>query len=71
MAEAAASRAVQESTARALDIIGARSASARLGFDRFWRDVRTHTLYEPVGHRLRDLGGCFLNGAPPPFVLPV
>ncbi|MGW0865988.1 acyl-CoA dehydrogenase family protein [Streptomyces sp. NPDC002611] len=71
MAEAAASKAVQESTARALDIIGVRSASARLGFDRFWRNARTHTLYEPVAHRLRDVGDYFLNGAHPPFVLPV
>ncbi|EPJ38443.1 putative Dibenzothiophene desulfurization enzyme C [Streptomyces afghaniensis 772] len=71
MAEAAASRAVQESTARALDIIGARSASSRLGFDRFWRNARTHTLYEPVTHRLRDVGDYFLNGAHPPFVFPV
>ncbi|MDQ0791576.1 acyl-CoA dehydrogenase family protein [Streptomyces sp. B1I3] len=71
MAEAAASRAAQESTARALDIIGARSASSRLGFDRFWRNARTHTLYEPVAHRLRDVGDYFLNGAHPPFVLPV
>ncbi|MEU1315027.1 acyl-CoA dehydrogenase family protein [Streptomyces tibetensis] len=71
MAEAAASKAAQESTARALDIIGARSASARLGFDRFWRNARTHTLYEPVAHRLQDVGDYFLNGAHPPFVLPV
>ncbi|GGW51362.1 monooxygenase [Streptomyces xantholiticus] len=71
MAEAAASRAVQESTARALDIIGTRSASSQLGFDRFWRNARTHTLYEPVTHRLREVGDYFLNGAHPPFVLPV
>ncbi|GFM99868.1 hypothetical protein Sfulv_46790 [Streptomyces fulvorobeus] len=71
MAEAAASRAAQESTARALDIIGTRAASARLGFDRFWRNARTHTLYEPATHRLRDVGDYFLNGAHPPFVLPV
>jgi alkylation response protein AidB-like acyl-CoA dehydrogenase len=71
MAEAAASRAAQESTAHALDIIGARSASSRLGFDRFWRNVRTHALYEPVAHRLRDVGDYFLNGTHPPFVLPL
>ncbi|MFD3513072.1 acyl-CoA dehydrogenase family protein [Streptomyces sp. NPDC058657] len=70
MAEAAASRAAQESTARALDVIGTRSASSRLGFDRFWRNARTHTLYEPVAPRLRDIGDYFLNGAHPPFVLP-
>ncbi|MFH8974283.1 acyl-CoA dehydrogenase family protein [Streptomyces sp. NPDC017890] len=70
MAETAAARAAQESTTRALDIIGARSVSARLGFERFWRNARTHTLYEPVTHRLRDVGHYFLNGAHPPFVLP-
>lgn len=71
VAEAAAARAAHESTARALDIIGARSASARLGLDRFWRNARTHTLYEPVAHRLRDVGDYFLNGAHPAFKLPV
>ncbi|MER6135548.1 acyl-CoA dehydrogenase family protein [Streptomyces sp. NPDC001815] len=70
MAEAATSRAAQEATSRALDIVGARSASARLGFDRFWRNARTHTLYEPVAPRIRDVGDYFLNGAHPPFVLP-
>ncbi|MET9391261.1 acyl-CoA dehydrogenase family protein [Streptomyces sp. NPDC006624] len=70
VAEAAASRAAQESTTRALDIIGTRSASARLGFDRFWRNARTHTLYEPVAPRLREVGDYFLNGAHPPFTLP-
>ncbi|MER6784263.1 acyl-CoA dehydrogenase family protein [Streptomyces sp. NPDC000658] len=71
MSGAAASKAAQESTARALDIIGPRSASSRLGFDRFWRNARTHTLNEPVAHRLRDIGDYFLNGAHPPFALPV
>jgi alkylation response protein AidB-like acyl-CoA dehydrogenase len=71
MAEAASSKAVQESTARALDIIGARSASSRLGFDRFWRNARTHALYEPVAHQLRDVGDYYLNGAHPAFTLPV
>ena len=71
LAEAAASRAAQESTARALDIVGVRSASSRLGFDRFWRNARTHTLYEPVSHRIREVGDYFLNGGHPPFALPI
>ncbi|AZM58829.1 MULTISPECIES: acyl-CoA dehydrogenase family protein [unclassified Streptomyces] len=71
MAETAAARAAQETATRSLDIIGSRSASARLGLDRFWRNTRTHTLYEPVAHRLRDVGEYFLSGAHPPFVLPV
>lgn len=71
MAEAATARAVRESADRALDLIGACAASSHLGFDRFWRNARTHTLYEPVTHRLHDVGNYFLNGAHPPFVLPV
>ncbi|MGW2639139.1 acyl-CoA dehydrogenase family protein [Streptomyces sp. NPDC001348] len=70
VAESAASRAAQEITTRALDVIGADAASTRHGFDRFWRNARTHTLYEPVAHRLREVGDYFLNGTHPPFALP-
>ncbi|MFK4145077.1 acyl-CoA dehydrogenase family protein [Streptomyces sp. NPDC004065] len=69
-AQSAAFRAAQEITTRALDVIGADAASARHGFDRFWRDARTHTLREPVAHRLREVGDYYLNGAHPPFALP-
>lgn len=69
-AEAAASRAVHDATARALDVVGARSASSAYGFDRFWRNARTHTLYDPVAHRLHEVGDYFLNGEHPPFTLP-
>ncbi|MCF2538207.1 hypothetical protein K6168_21480 [Streptomyces sp. FB2] len=69
-AEAAASRAAQEITSRALEAIGAAAALTRHGLDRFWRDTRTHTLREPVAHRVREIGDYFLNGAHPPFTLP-
>lgn len=69
-AEAAASRAAEEITHRALEVVGAETASVRHGFDRFWRDARTHTLREPAAHRLREIGDYFLNGAYPSFVLP-
>ncbi|MBG0857285.1 acyl-CoA dehydrogenase family protein [Streptomyces spinoverrucosus] len=70
VAEAAATRAAQEITTRALDVIGTRAAAQRHGLDRFWRDTRTHTLREPVAHRLREVGDYFLNGAHPAFALP-
>ncbi|MET7902985.1 acyl-CoA dehydrogenase family protein [Streptomyces sp. NPDC005355] len=69
-AEAAASRAAQEITARALEVIGPHAASSRHGFDRFWRNARAHTLHDPVAHRLREVGDYFLHGAHPAFVLP-
>ncbi|WP_369226744.1 acyl-CoA dehydrogenase family protein [Streptomyces sp. R39] len=69
-AETAASRAAQEITTRVLDVVGADAASTRHGFDRFWRNARTHTLREPAAHRLREIGDYFLNGAHPSFTLP-
>ncbi|RII09361.1 Dibenzothiophene desulfurization enzyme C [Streptomyces sp. YIM 130001] len=69
-AEAAASRAAQDITTRALDGMGIDAVSPRYGFDRFWRSARGHALREPVAHRLREVGDYFLNGAHPPFTLP-
>ncbi|MGT2493467.1 acyl-CoA dehydrogenase family protein [Cupriavidus basilensis] len=31
------------------EVMGARSATNANGFDRFWRNVRTHTLHNPAG----------------------
>ncbi|GHF01637.1 acyl-CoA dehydrogenase family protein [Streptomyces fumanus] len=69
-AEAAAARAVHDVTTRTLDVIGPGAASSRHGFDRFWRNARTHTLSHPVAHGLREVGDYFLSGAHPPFALP-
>ncbi|WP_254879006.1 acyl-CoA dehydrogenase family protein [Streptomyces sp. NA04227] len=70
VAEAAAARAAEEITSRALEVVGPRAAPLRHGFDRFWRNARAHTLREPVAHRLREVGDYFLNGAHPAFALP-
>ena len=42
--------------------MGARSTSARYGFDRFWRNVRTHTLHDPVAYKAREVGNFAING---------
>jgi alkylation response protein AidB-like acyl-CoA dehydrogenase len=47
------------------DPAGARATSARLGLDRFWRNLRTHTLHDPVDYKRRDLGRWYLTGAWP------
>ncbi|MGA7122220.1 MAG: acyl-CoA dehydrogenase family protein, partial [Polyangiaceae bacterium] len=41
---------------RIFDATGARGTTARLGLDRFWRDLRTHTLHDPVDYKRRDIG---------------
>jgi alkylation response protein AidB-like acyl-CoA dehydrogenase len=51
-----------EVTSRIFDLMGARSTSARYGFDRFWRNIRTHTLHDPVAYKAREVGNFALNG---------
>lgn len=44
------------------DVVGARGTKASLGFDRFWRNVRTHTLHDPLDYKLNMLGRWTLKG---------
>ena len=57
-----ASRVALDVTSRIFDLTGARATSARYGFDRFWRNVRTHTLHDPVAYKAREVGNYELNG---------
>jgi alkylation response protein AidB-like acyl-CoA dehydrogenase len=50
-----------EVTSRIFEAAGARATTARIGLDRFWRDLRTHTLHDPVDYKRRDLGRWWLT----------
>ena len=43
-------------TSGVFEVTGAKATSQRVGLDRFWRDVRTHTLHDPVAYKNRELG---------------
>ncbi|KAF1929678.1 acyl-CoA dehydrogenase NM domain-like protein [Didymella exigua CBS 183.55] len=43
-------------TAGVFEVTGAKATSQGVGLDRFWRDVRTHTLHDPVAYKNRELG---------------
>jgi alkylation response protein AidB-like acyl-CoA dehydrogenase len=60
-AKAFATKAGLDITSRIFEVMGARSTTARYGFDRYWRDLRTFTLHDPVDYKLRDLGNWILN----------
>ncbi|MBV2135030.1 acyl-CoA dehydrogenase family protein [Pseudomonas sp. MAP12] len=47
------------------EVVGARGTRASLGFDRFWRNVRTHTLHDPIDYKLNMLGRWALNDEAP------
>jgi alkylation response protein AidB-like acyl-CoA dehydrogenase len=55
-AKVVASRVGLEVTSRIFESAGAHATTARLGLDRFWRNVRTHTLHDPVDYKRRDIG---------------
>jgi len=44
------------------EVMGARSATNANGFDRFWRNVRTHTLHNPAEYKKRTVGTWLLSG---------
>lgn len=55
-------RTALDVTSGIFDLMGARATSARYGFDRFWRNIRTHTLHDPVAYKAREVGNFALQG---------
>jgi alkylation response protein AidB-like acyl-CoA dehydrogenase len=64
-AKVSAARAALDITSQVFDNMGARSTSAAYGFDRFWRNVRVHSLHDPLDYKVRDLGHWLLSGQGP------
>jgi alkylation response protein AidB-like acyl-CoA dehydrogenase len=50
-----------EITTRMFDVMGAGATSGKARLDRLWRNLRTHTLHDPVDYKLRDIGNFILN----------
>jgi alkylation response protein AidB-like acyl-CoA dehydrogenase len=50
-----------EITTRMFEVMGARAAAGPARVDRFWRNLRTHTLHDPVDYKIRELGDWALN----------
>ena len=60
-AKVTTSKAGLEITSRMFEVMGARAASGPARIDRFWRNLRTHTLHDPVDYKIRELGDWALN----------
>ena len=52
-------------TSGVFEVVGARGTSLKVGLDRFWRDIRTHTLHDPVAYKNREQGRYVLLGEYP------
>lgn len=55
------SRVGLDVSSKLFDITGARATQSVLNLDRYWRNVRVHSLHDPVDYKLRDLGNWSLN----------
>lgn len=60
-AKVAATRNGLEICNRLFEVTGARSTHAALRIDRYWRNLRTQTLHDPVDYKVRELGDWALN----------
>ncbi|GAA5911615.1 uncharacterized protein JCM6883_002423 [Sporobolomyces salmoneus] len=54
-----------EVTSQIYEVLGARSISFKAGFEHFWKNVRTHTLHDPVAHKRAEVGRWVLKGEIP------
>ena len=54
-----------EITSKIFEVMGARSTTSRYGFDRYWRNLRTFTLHDPVDYKIRAIGNWALNDTLP------
>jgi alkylation response protein AidB-like acyl-CoA dehydrogenase len=64
-AKVASTRASLEVAHRMFEVTGARATTAALRLDRYWRNLRVHTLHDPVDYKLRELGDWALNARLP------
>ncbi|SHM88605.1 acyl-CoA dehydrogenase family protein [Cryptosporangium aurantiacum] len=58
-------QAALDATQGVFELTGARATKSGTGLDRFWRDVRTLTLHDPVSYKATEVGDHLLRGAYP------
>lgn len=54
-----------EITNKMFEVMGSRSTHAGLRLDRHWRNLRTHTLHDPLDYKIKELGEWALNKSYP------
>ncbi|WP_130803966.1 acyl-CoA dehydrogenase family protein [Acinetobacter ihumii] len=52
-------------TQNIFQVMGARATTAQLNLDRFWRNVRTQTLHDPIDYKYQEIGEWILTDAVP------
>jgi len=64
-AKVMATRTGLDITSRMFEVAGSRATHAGLRLDRHWRNLRTHTLHDPLDYKIKELGEWALTGSFP------
>ena len=48
---------------------GSSSARSEVGLDIYWRNIRTHSLHDPVDYKKLEVGANYLTGDVQPITL--
>ncbi|BBY88957.1 acyl-CoA dehydrogenase family protein [Mycolicibacterium tokaiense] len=54
---------------RVFEVTGSSSARSEVGLDLFWRNIRTHSLHDPVDYKKLEIGAHYLTGDVQPITL--
>ncbi|TXN29708.1 acyl-CoA dehydrogenase family protein [Lacisediminihabitans profunda] len=54
-----------ETTTKVFELTGARASANSVGLDIFWRNLRTHSLHDPLPYKKREVGQYVLLGEVP------
>ena len=68
-AKVVASDVATDVTHRVFEFTGSSSARREVGLDLHWRNVRTHSLHDPVDYKKIEVGAFFLRGELQPVTL--
>lgn len=55
-AKALAHRISLDASQALFEMTGAKGTDQKYGFDRYWRNARTHTLHDPIDYKLNQIG---------------
>ena len=58
-----------EVASKVYEVTGASSTRSSIGLDLHWRNIRTHSLHDPVEYKRIEVGNYFLNGEYAPISL--
>lgn len=61
-ANAFATKVALDVTSNIFEVMGARSATRKNNFDRFWRNARIHSLHNPIEYKRKNIGHWVLTG---------